>query len=255
MKYRLKPIVLQIQLLLFNMYHNYWLFLFLLFFTMFFIVKKKKLTSGAAIVAAAIGCCIFLGTGFTGVAMIGLFFLLGTLATSFKISVKEKLGAAEINKGKRNAGQVIANGGVAAIAGILACFFTMQEELFALMMAGALSAATADTLSSELGTLYGKQFYNILNFKKDTRGENGVVSLEGTVIGFAGSAMIATIFSVGYGWDYRFFGVIIAGTIGNYTDSLLGATLERKQLLKNDVVNFINTLAGTLAAYIFMKIS
>ncbi len=236
------------------MYTDYWLFLFLLFITMFFIVKKKKLTSGAAIVAAAIGCFIFLGTGFTGIAMIGLFFLLGTLATSFKINLKEKLGVAEINKGKRNAGQVIANGGLAAIAGILACFFPAKEALFALMMAGALSAATADTLSSELGTWYGKQFYNMLNFKKDTKGENGVVSLEGTVIGVAGSAMIATMYSVGYGWDCRFFLVIIAGTIGNFTDSFLGATLERKQLLKNDAVNFINTLAGALAAYILMKI-
>jgi len=235
------------------MSNDYWLFLFILLSTMFFIVRKKKLTSGATIVAAAMGCIIFLGTGFTGIVMIGLFFLLGTLATSFKLNVKEKLDAAEINKGRRTAGQVMANGGVAAIAGILASYFTTQVELFALMMAGALAAATADTLSSELGTLYGKQFYNILNFKKDTRGENGVVSLEGTLIGMAGSAIIATVFSIGYGWDDRFCWIIIAGTTGNFADSFLGATLERKQILKNDAVNFINTLAGAFTVYILIE--
>jgi uncharacterized protein (TIGR00297 family) len=237
-----------------NMSNDYWLFLFILFITMVIIVKKKKLTTGATIVAAVIGCFIYSGAGFTGIAMIGLFFLLGTSATSFKMNVKEKLGAAEINRGRRTAGQVIANGGVAAIAGILAFVFTGKQELFALLAAGALSAATADTLSSELGTLYGRQFYNILSFKKDTRGENGVVSLEGTFIGIAGSAMIATVFSMGYGWDFRFYWIIVAGTIGNCVDSFLGATLERKQLLPNDAVNFINTLAGALTAFILIRI-
>jgi len=236
------------------MSNNYWLFLLILFITMFVIVKKKKLTSFAAILAAVMGCVIFSGTGFTGLAMIGLFFLLGTMATSFRINIKDKLGIAEINKGRRTAGQVFANGGVAAIMGILASLFTNQEELFALMMAGALSAATADTFSSELGTLYGKKFYNILSFKKDARGENGVVSLEGTLIGIAGSVMIATVFSIGYEWDYRFCWIITAGTIGNFTDSFLGATLERQQILKNDVVNFVNTLAGAFTAFSLMKI-
>lgn len=238
-----------------NMSNSCWLFLLILFITMFIVVKRRKLTPVAAITAALFACAIFLGAGFAGIFMIGLFFLLGTLATSFKINTKEKLGAAEIDKGRRTAGQVIANGGVAAIAGVMASLFTRQKELFVLMMAGALSAAMADTLSSELGTLYGKQFYNILNFKKDSRGENGVVSLEGTLIGVAGSTIMATVFSIGYGWDERFFWILIAGTIGNYTDSFLGATLERNQILKNDAVNFINTLTGAFTSYFLFKFS
>ncbi len=101
--------------------------------------------------------------------------------------------------------------------------------------------------------MHGKQFYNTLNFKKDARGKNGVVSLEITFIEIVGSAVISIIFTIGYGCYYRFCWIIIAGKIGNYTDSFLVATLERKQILQNDVVNFINTLAGAFTAYVLIK--
>ena len=38
------------------------------------------------------------------------------------------------------------------------------------------------------------------------------------------------------------------GTVGNLTDSVLGATLERQQRLSNNAVNFLNTLVGALVA-------
>ena len=42
--------------------------------------------------------------------------------------------------------------------------------------------------------------------------------------------------------------IILAGLIGNLADSLLGATLERKGVLSNDAVNFLNTAIAALAA-------
>ena len=148
--------------------------------------------------------------------------------------------------GQRRLGQVLANGGVAGLLGLLSVFFPEQKPAFALMMAGAFSSATADTLSSELGTVYGKKFYNILTFQKDKKGLDGVVSFEGTGIGIAGSAVMATIYCLGAGWSLAFLWIVIAGTIGNLCDSVLGATVERRQIIGNDVVNFLNTLIGAM---------
>jgi uncharacterized protein (TIGR00297 family) len=213
-------------------------------------VRAGKLTAVAGLTGVIVGLAIFAGAGYTGITMLAVFFILGTSATSWGIAEKQRKGLAEHNKGKRTAGQVVANAGVAAILGLLVLTNSASKDLFAIMMAASFSSAAADTLSSELGNLYGRRFYNILTFKKDTRGLNGVVSLEGTMFGVAGSICIASIYSFSYGFNETFLLIVIAGTIGNLCDSVLGATFERKSYLNNNAVNFLNT-AGA-AFFIFV---
>lgn len=209
-------------------------------------VITHKLNMLGAITGSLVAVFIFIGASYTGIAMLAAFFILGSAATSWKIKTKVQLGFAEKNKGRRTAEQVFANGGIAAITGLLVVINSANENLFRLMMAASLASATADTLSSELGTVYGKKFYNIITFKKDARGLDGVVSVEGTIIGIIGSALIATIYCIGFGWSKNFFWIIAGGTIGNFIDSLLGASLERKNYLSNNAVNFLNTLIAAL---------
>ena len=191
---------------------------------------------------------IFSGAGYTGIGMLAAFFILGTLSTAWgkkeKLRFKEKGDQAGI----RNAGQVLANGGVAAIMGVLVYFVPAKTELLRLMIAGSLASAMADTLSSELGMIYGRRFYNIITRKRDERGLDGVISLEGTLIGVFGSIIISIIYSLGFGWDNKILIVIFAGTAGNLADSVLGALWERKRYLNNDAVNFLNTLIAALVA-------
>jgi len=209
-------------------------------------IALKKLDSKAAVTAVVIGFIVWLGEGYTGIALLATFFITGTLATSCKMRTKQQGGLAEQHRGQRTATQVIANGGIAAILSLVSFLSVQQQPLLLLMVASSLSSATADTLSSELGNVYGKKFYNIMNFKKDIRGLNGVVSFEGTMIGIAGSSLIALIYSTQAGFTIHFLWIVIAGAIGNLTDSVLGATLERKHILSNDVVNFLNTLTGAV---------
>jgi uncharacterized protein (TIGR00297 family) len=232
---------------------NYLVYIFLIV-GMILSTWFKKLTIRAAITGGLTGLLIYQGAGLTGLAILTLFFILGSGATGWQMRSKQQIGAAEKDKGRRTAGQVIANGGIAALLG--AIMWRMPEAVAShrIMMAGSLAAATADTLASELGTVYGKRFYNIITFKKDERGLDGVVSLEGTLIGIIGAALIAIVYSVGFGWSINFLCIVIGGAVGNLADSVLGATLERKHLIGNNVVNFLNTLIGALVCLLLWKI-
>lgn len=215
-------------------------------------VYTKKLTITAAVVAALVASFIYAGVGFCGIILLGSFFLIGIWATSWKSSFKKHLTVSEENNGKRNTAQVLANGGVALILAITALVFPDLEELMLLLIACSFSSATADTVSSELGMVYGKNFYNIITFKQDIRGENGVISVEGTLLGILGSIVIAITYCICTGWNLSSALIIIAaGTVGNIADSILGATVERNGFLGNNAVNFLNTLLAAAIGGMF----
>jgi uncharacterized protein (TIGR00297 family) len=228
------------------MYYQYWLLAALLISAMIISVRKGKLDVAGALTGGVAGFLIYMGAGFTGIAMIGTFFILGTAATSWKMKQKQQLLLAEKEKGRRNAIQVIANGGVAGLTGLLIILFPAYKELFRIMLAASLASATADTLSSELGNIYGKRFYNIIGFRRDKRGLDGVVSLEGSLFGVAGSVVIALIYALGFSWGSGAWIIILSGILGNVLDSVLGATLQRRHYLNNDAVNLLNTLLAAL---------
>lgn len=208
----------------------------------------KKLNFVAAITGVIVALCIYFGGGITAIAMLAMFFVAGTWATGYRYKLKQGLNLSEENAGKRTAFQVIANGGVAAIAGLIALILPDQKPITSLAIAAALAAATSDTFSSELGNVFGKRFYNIVTMKHDTRGLNGVVSVEGTLFGVLGTAIIAVVYAAGYGWSQMVFFVFIAGIFGNLADSYLGAIFERKNQLGNNEVNFLNTaIAASIA--------
>lgn len=205
----------------------------------------KKLTPLAALTGFLVGYAVYAGGGYRGLLLLALFFILGTAATAWKKREKLLIRGSAAHQSTRNAAQVLANGGVAAITGILAFLFPGCKALFLLMMASSLSSATADTLSSELGMVYGRRFFNILTGKREERGLDGVISLEGLVLGTAGSILIAVVYG------RRLLLVTGVGLIGNLADSLLGASFERRGRLSNDAVNFANTLIAALCAAAF----
>lgn len=230
------------------MFHSYILLFIVVALAVWASITAQKLTIAGALTGGLLAITIYLGIGLFGLLMLGAFFLLGSLATAWQGDAKARLGIAETDSGRRTVGQVLANGGVAGSLGLLAMIYPEKFYVWALMTAGSMASATADTLSSELGSVYGKRFYNCISFKKDQRGLDGVISIEGLLIGVAGSAIIAMIYSIGFGWNITWIIVVLAGTVGNLADSVLGATLERNGMLSNNMVNFLNTLAGALAA-------
>ncbi|HEY4289424.1 MAG TPA: DUF92 domain-containing protein [Puia sp.] len=219
----------------------------------------KKLTVAAAITGGILGWLIYAGGGYRGLSLIAVFFILGTAATSWKKTEKLSIRANAGHQSTRTIGQVIANAGIAALAGLLAVLFPNWNHLLQLMIAGSMSAAMADTLSSELGMVYGRRHYHILTWKRDEKGQDGVVSFGGLLIGIAGSVVIAMIYILGQPVSQpsrvtSLLIIVVAGTLGNLADSLLGAIFERQGCLTNNTVNLFNTLTGALAAGLLARI-
>ncbi|MBC9934495.1 DUF92 domain-containing protein [Chitinophaga qingshengii] len=229
-------------------FQHYGLFTLLLLVFMAICIRTGKLSVSAALAAGLVGLLVFTGAGYPGIAQLGTFFLLGTLATSHQKQLKAAITAEGAHPEKRKASQVFANGGAAALMALLMLTDTARRELYGLMLAGSLASATADTLSSELGTVYGRRFFNILTFRKEAKGLDGVISLEGTLLGAAGAVVIAIVYALAAGFDRRIAFIVIAGVLGNLMDSILGAALERKHYIGNDAVNFGNTLFAALVA-------
>lgn len=231
---------------------DYWLIIPILFVGMYLSVSTKKLTVGASLTGGIIGFLVFAGTGYGGLLMMISFFVIAVISTAWKLEDKVLAGLAETNKGRRTAFQVLANAGVPAVLAILALLYPSNQLMWEVMLASSFAAATSDTVSSELGNTYGKNYYNIITRKKDLKGENGVVSMEGTLAGLAGSTIISLIYAACYGFSAYVFLILIAGFIGNIVDSILGATLERAYILNNNMVNFLNTLFAALIAGYFL---
>src|SRR6478609_2788567 len=80
--------------------------------------KTGKLTLAASITGGAVATCIYLGAGFGGIAMLAAFFILATLATRWGKEQKKNIAAGGYHPEKRDTGQVLANGLMAALLGL-----------------------------------------------------------------------------------------------------------------------------------------
>jgi len=179
------------------------------------------------------------------VPLMGLF-VLTFLATKAGKSRKVKAGLAESRKG-RNAAQVIANLGAAGLVAALAAGSGNAVGFAALL--GVLAEATADTVSSEIGQAFGGTPYLLTSMQRVEPGTDGAISLLGTAAGLCGAAIVVFVgvwsMALPLQQGIAAFG---GGVAGLFFDSVLGATVERRGWLGNDLVNFTSTVfAGAVA--------
>ncbi len=244
--------------------------------------KAKSLDKSGAITATIEGTLIF-GLGGWEWAILLLAFFISSSALS-KMFKKRKANLQEkFDKGsRRDAMQVLGNGGLAALFAALHYFF--PDALWTwLGFSAALAAVNADTWATELGVLNPTQPRLITNLKqKVEKGTSGGVSITGTLASLAGAALIAVLAAIltpSGSFLSIFILITIAGLLGALFDSYLGATVQaiyycpacEKETerhpehlcgtetryfrgwkwLKNDWVNFACAGLGILIALVF----
>ena len=168
------------------------------------------------------------------------------------------MGNAEAKSG-RNAAQVAANIGVAALImpvlmlpnWLLQSNSGWQIIGFAVLpaMVAALAEAAADTVSSEIGQAVGGAPRMLTNWREVAEGTDGAISFKGTLAGLA-AALLIVLVSMKVLQLPSMLGIFALGgaVFGLFFDSLLGATLERQGRINNDAVNFLSTLAAAVFA-------
>lgn len=186
----------------------------------------RWLTADGVLAAIAVGVAVTAGLGLGGLALLGTFFVSGSLLT--QISGGEG--------GQRSARQVLANGGIAAVAAALGSWYGA---------AGALAAATADTWATEIGSYSRTPPRMITSMTPVQPGTSGAISLLGTLGGVAGGSAMGGLAALVTGRGPLLAGVVgTAGVLGMFADSLAGATLQQRGRLDNDGVNLIATATG-----------
>ncbi len=211
----------------------------------------KAASRSGALCGFWLGTAIYLGYGYKSFILLFAFVLLGSAATRLGFAKKAARGVAERRSGARSWREALANLLAAACFAVLV-ITTHHEPAFLIALVAALAEAAGDTVSSEIGQWVSERAYLITTFKPVRAGENGGVSFSGTLAGFAASAALVGLgLGLGLCGPYRFAGPAIAlgaAVAGNLLDSFLGATLERRGLVTNGMVNFAGTsVAGGLA--------
>ncbi|MGP6189380.1 MAG: DUF92 domain-containing protein [Vulcanimicrobiaceae bacterium] len=236
----------------------------------FLAFRLRSLDAGGALTAFAIGTATFGGLGGAGAGVLLAFFIT-SVALSRVGKAEKRRRLVDIGKtGARDATQVFANGGAAALCALLA----LHDPRYAIAFAGAFAAATADTWGTEIGTLARGRPRSILSLRPIATGLSGGVSLPGTLAELAGAFFIALV-AEAFGL-HAIVAIAVGGVAGALLDSVLGASLQSLRwcpqcrrpcetephvcganttplrglsFVGNDLVNLACTLAGAAVAY------
>ncbi|WP_051424708.1 DUF92 domain-containing protein, partial [Paenibacillus graminis] len=149
----------------------------------------KQSLSFSGMLAAVVMGTLYFGAGnafWFGILL--LFFISSSLLSKLHHENKAELEATYDKTGRRDAGQVFANGGLGMLLVLLNAIYPL--ELWGFLFIGVMATVTSDTWATEIGTLAKKPPRSVLTGRMLPPGTSGGVSLPGTLAAAAGGALI-----------------------------------------------------------------
>jgi len=201
-----------------------------------------------SLTAALMGLVVGFAAGMGWLLLMVLFVLLGYGSTRYRFDFKREKDVGEGRWGRRDAVNVLANGGVPVLLAVAYWHPASEPQLVAAGFVASVASITADTLSSEVGVLSRSRPRLITSFREVAPGTDGGISLLGELAGVAGVGVIV-LASVILGIlppAHAMAGGVAGGIVGYHVDSLLGAVFERRGYMGNASVNYISTLAAAV---------
>jgi uncharacterized protein (TIGR00297 family) len=178
---------------------------------------RQALTADGAAAAAVVGWITFARGGRSATGALLVFFGSSTLLSRLGERRKQALPLAQAKGARRDAWQVLANGGVATVATGLGRPYAAT---------GALAAAAADTWATELGLLARQPPRLITTLRSVAPGTSGGITPEGLLASVGGAVVVGATAAALSGDRRLVRGAVLSGMAGALVDSLLGATLQ-----------------------------
>ncbi len=202
----------------------------------------RVVSASGALAGAVAGFLILAAGGWGAYGLLWTFFLAGTLATKLGYRRKAAAGLAQGNEGRRGVANVAAN-----------CTFPVALLLLGLpsiAFVAAFGAALADTLGTEVGTLYGRRAFSPLTFRALPAGTRGAISWPGIAASLAGAALVAAA-----GWGFGLvpaplvWAAALGGFLGAVSESVVNDFGRRNGFaLDHEFANALNTFVGAMVA-------
>jgi uncharacterized protein (TIGR00297 family) len=189
-------------------------------------LRTGALTRGGALAATIVGT-LAASAGIGWIVLLLTLFITSTLLSRWRRPARDLLLEGIVEKGgARDAMQVLANGAVFAVSAV--AFLVWPSATWMATAAGAIAAATADTWSTEIGTVAGGAPRHILNGSVLSPGMSGGITVAGSAAAVLAAFVIAGVVGL-VAWPLSTLSIVAGGVGGALVDSVLGATIQERR--------------------------
>ncbi|MBU6367511.1 MAG: DUF92 domain-containing protein [Gemmatimonadetes bacterium] len=239
--------------------------------------RAGALNRRGAMAATLVGGCAMAGGVGPGALLVGWFVWTTGWSRAGRARKAARTGSVVAKGGARDAWQVAANGGVYALGVLVALGAPALAPMALVAATGALAAAGADTLATEVGTWWGGDPWSLRTRRRVATGTSGAVTPVGTAALGVSALVVAALAAALAVISWRALPAVVAGGVaGALADTVAGAWLQLRRWcpacdtateqdphdcgaatrvaggwrwLDNDAVNLLATVVGAAVAW------